>query len=176
MKTALFTLFTFLLLLSGCSNDNKNEPITQAQNKKSISSIIQDRTGNELVSYRKVILTQELFKTAISDLKEIADSISPDASKDKEQVNAWIKTLNDTEIDFDKENILLYTFEQPHLCDYKESSVLKDTNLIEITFMQTSEICADSNTIYFLAYKVSKDIEKIKIKPFASEAVTIQMR
>ena len=176
MKIAFLSIITFLLILTGCGS-SKNNPTTTPQNTKNISKIVIDRTGNKLVTYPngEVISTQELFQTTISDLEEIANAINSNASKDKEQVNSWIKALKDTNIDFEKDNILIYTFKQYSICDYKEDRILKDTKQINITFTQTNEICTDSSIIYFLAYKVSKDIEKVSIKAFEKEAVEIDM-
>ncbi len=173
MKTAFLSIITFLLILTGCgSSKNTTAP---TQNNKEISKIIVDRIGNELVTYPNVdvISTQDSFETAISNLKETANMISSNASSDKEQVNSWIKALKDTNIDFEKDNILIYTFREHSICDYKEDRVLKDTKQIDITFTQTSEICMDSSIVYFLAYKVLKNIKKIRIKAFEQESVVI---
>lgn len=176
MKTAFLSIITFLLILTGCGS-SKNNPTTTPQNTKNISKIVIDRIGNDLVAYPngEIISTQELFETTISDLKETANTINSNASKDKKQVNSWIKALKDTNIDFKKDNILIYTFREDSICNYKEDRILKDTKQINITFTQTNEICMDSSIIYFLAYKVSKDVKKVSIKAFEKEAVEIDM-
>jgi len=176
-KTVLLLISTFLLILTGCGS-SKNNPATPTQNTEKISSIIIDRIGNELVTHpdKKVISTQELFKAAISDLEETANAINSNAFKDKEKVTSWIQALKDANIDFEKDNILIYTFMHHSICEYKEDKILKNTKHIDITFTQTNEICMDANTLYYLAYKVSKDIESVGIKAFEQENVVIDMR
>ena len=176
MKTTLLLISTFLLILTGCGS-SKNNPSTPTQNTEKISKIVIDRIVNEVVTYPngEVISTQELFETAISDLEETANAINSNAFRDKEQVLSWIKALNDANIDFEKDNILIYTFGHHSICEHKEDRVLKDIKQIDITFLETNEPCLGVSTLYYLAYKVSKDIERIGIKAFEQENVVIDM-
>jgi len=178
MKTAFLSIITFLFILTGCGSSKNNPTIIPIQNTEKISQIIIDRIGNELVTHSdiKVISTQELFETAIFDLEEIINTINPNAKKDREQVRSWINALKNTNVDFNKDNILIYTFKHHSICEYKEDRILKDTKQINITFTQTNEICMDASIVYYLAYKVSKDIERVKIKAFEQESVIIDMR
>jgi hypothetical protein len=178
MKTALLLIGTFLLILTGCGSSKNNPTTPPTQNTEKISNIVIDRIGNELVTHpnREVISTQELFETTISDLEETANAIDSNAFRDKEQVLSWIKALNDVNIDFEKDNILIYTFKESSICDYKENTVLTNDKQISITFSQTSQNCDRVMILYYLAYKVSKDIEKVRIKAFDHENVVIDMK
>ena len=61
------------------------------------------------------------------------------------------------------------------ICDYKEDKILKGAKHIDIIFTQTNEICMDASILYYLAYKVSKDIKSVGIKAFEQENVIIDL-
>ena len=157
MKKILLSI-TVILTLIGCGiNKNKLEQLISKDTEK-ISKIIID-TGQIENRSPIIISTQKMFDAMISKLTE----------------TTWIKLLKDANVDFNKNNILIYTFKEASICSYKENRVLKDNKQIDITFTYTGGICMNASTVYYLAYKVSKDIEKVSIKAFEKEAVLIDM-
>jgi len=157
MKKVLLVI-TLILTLIGCViSKNKLEQLI-SKDTEEISKIIID-TGRIKNRSPNIISTQEMFDVMISELTE----------------TTWIKLLKDSNVDFNKNNVLIYTFKEASICSYKENRVLKDNQQIDITFTYTGGICMDASTVYYLAYKISKDIKKVSIKAFEKEAVIIDI-
>ena len=168
MKKVLLVI-TLILILIGCGI-NKNKLDTEK-----VSKIIIDRTGSIENRNPSIISTQKLLDITISKLEEIVDNIGSEGYKDKEQITLWINTLKNINIDFAKDNILIYTFVETSICDYKENHTLINKKKIDIIFRQTSQACDAGMILYYLAYKVSKDIEEVSIKAFEKKVVLIDM-
>ena len=154
---------------------NENIIIT----KEKISEITIDRfEDTRFLNYfdKKIITNNEELSETISLLEEISNEMYPDEYKDTEDLLLWSKELRETNIDFEKDNVLIYTFLEPWICSYAENRVLRDNKQLDITFIITSVACGSAMTGYYLAYKVSKDIEKVGIKAFNHEPIIIDMK
>jgi len=174
MKKVLLVI-TLILTLIGCgiSKNKLEQLISSVSLEISCSNLF--LPGSIENRNPSIISTQKLLNITISELEEIVDNIGSEGYKDKEQITLWINTLKNINIDFAKDNILIYTFVETSICDYKENHTLINKKKIDIIFKQTSQACDAGMILYYLAYKVSKDIEEVSIKAFEKKAVLINM-
>jgi len=166
MKKILLVI-TLILTLIGCGiNKNKLTKLISNKDTEEVSTIMIDRVMSSFpLKGINIISTQKLLDVTIFKLAKI---------KNKKQLSL-IKALQDAHVDFEKDNILIYTFRQHSICDYRVDRFSKNTQKLNIVFTQTSEICGEAAVNYYLAYRLSKDIKKVSIKAFEKETVLIDM-
>ena len=136
-------------------------PYGSIHDKEMPNVILMEGVGsfNKDITIKEVISSQDDFDTFEANLNGFA--------------NRWIKAIKKNNIDFEKNNLFIYTIHQSSICRYEIIENLKDKK-VEITFKITGMTCASSLIDYFLVYKVSKDVETIEVKAFRLNPVTIE--
>ena len=136
-------------------------PYGSIHDKEMPNVILMEGVGsfNKDITIKEVISSQDDFDTFEANLNGFA--------------NRWIKAIKKNNIDFEKNNLFIYTIHQSSICRYEIIENLKDKK-VEITFKITRKACASSFIDYFLVYKVSKDVETIEVKAFRLNPVTIE--
>jgi len=140
-----------------------------------ISNIVIYRTGSYLDQYgAKVITTQTELDAEIATLTE--NNIAA-RSIDIEQTSSLAAILESSTVDFTQENLLIHAFHYGGICDYNEDVVLKSDTAVNIALTTPSPNtpCEELVIDYYLAYKVSKEIESVTIEAFNQDDVVIDM-
>jgi len=178
MKKILLSI-SLLLILIGCNGNSDNNPKVTIPTNPKISKIIEDTIGAGDLAYPhiEVIPTQALLDAEVADLEEVANGLDSRAYEDKKLIRSWAKKLKDSNIDFTKRSLLLYTFLEHSMCEHTEKYQLKSEKEIDVLFVVGEDArCLDSQAIYYLGYSVSKDIEVVNLKLFANETIVVKMR
>ena len=148
-----------ILMLTACSKVGI-EPIMKHQ-------ISENRQITQVITKKSQLKSNKLKK-------QILGSYSLDGRNSKD---IWTK-LN-TDIDFTKDNILIYTVYQVGNCGYDEKFIKKDSQQVDIvlsTPKKSDTICTYSELNHYLIYKVSKKIKKVGIKAFRHDYVIVEMK
>jgi hypothetical protein len=105
-----------------------------------------------------------------NDLNSSAHSLM-EPSQAEASVERWIKMLKDANIDFEKNNILFYTFKSA-VCRYNDAISIEEKN-VEIKITLQSNLCGASAALFVYAYRVSKEINQIAVKVEGMDDVNI---
>ena len=143
-----------------------------ACSKVGIEPIMKHRiSGNKQITQ---VLTNKSQLKSNKLKKQILGSYALDGQNSKD---IWNK-LN-TDIDFNKDNILIYTVYQVRNCGYDEKFIKKDSQQVDIvlsTPKKSDTICTYSELNHYFIYKVSKKIKKVGIKAFKHDYVVVEMK
>jgi len=155
----------------GNSDSSATEQNTSVSQTDKVSKIIVEWTPD--INFlptptSKVIKTQDELNETIGELEVAKDS-------DSDTVESWISSLQNSDIDFEKENLITYAFLYGCIPEYKVDTALATDTQANIIMTKTREECDSAEILFYLAYKVSKDIETVQIIPFNQETVTINM-
>jgi len=173
MKKNIFILLIVIGSLLGCGGEDSVRTMPSTTNN---IFFINDKTGTTDLYISPVpiiVSSEEIFQTTLTNLNQTAQEIVGNPNKDKDMILSWIETLNNTNIDFEKENIIIYANLESSICKFKEISTQENETRIKIEFLITSKVCDTSLITYYWFYKVSKDIKQITIKPFNDAEVNI---
>jgi len=174
MKNIL-ALFITIFILVGCDINNNG---SETKSTETVTSLISDSSFSTDIFVNPssiVISSEEALQTTLADLNQTAQNISINTNQDKEMILYWIEILNNANIDFNKDNILIYTVTEGEICQFNEIITQKNETHTEIEFSLTSDMCDSSIIVYYWFYKVSKEIEQITIKPFYQTETNINM-
>jgi len=143
-----------ILMLTGCSSKVKIENISKQERIMGIVKL-DKKVFTDRVSLEKAILGLKFLSTS----KKII----------------WKKRLKD--IDFSKNNILVYSFDKCGICGYQEKFIQKSTTQADIIFrFKPKGICIHIEGYYTNVYKVSKDIKKVGVKSCDKGYVVVEMK
>jgi len=164
---ALATLYIFMFV--GCGDNDTNKPVS--------SIVIGDifKTSHFSASEKHIIVSQLQWQELIDDLNNTATSLSTMASGNAEVVYHWVSILEKTNIDFTKENILVFTDTVGGGCIVEDTITLNNDNKeAKIVINSINTTCTTAVTLYYLAYKVSKEVETIDVKVLGNDPVRIE--
>jgi len=100
-----------------------------------------------------IIETKDNFEREMLEWKDIGDT----------KVDEWVETIEETSIDWDKEMLLLYTFEESCLYDYRSVVGVTNRGAVTIKLQKVREECSDISSQYLLAYTISKEVEQLSL-------------
>jgi len=88
-----------------------------------------------------------------------------------------IKNTILSHIDFEKENILINSFNESVGCDYDEKYIKRTPSKVDIVISVKKNVaCTTMEKGYFFIYKVSKNIKKVGLKVFRHDYVVVEMK
>ncbi|MEA2028642.1 MAG: hypothetical protein U9N49_06670 [Campylobacterota bacterium] len=155
----------------------RNEyPYLNIEDKISNIVIYRTSTINKLEYGSKVISTQTELDNEIKRLEESEIRDSMDSSQGLPLITT---ILQNSDIDFTQESLVIYAFLEGGICEYNENITLISDTQVDITLSKPffdRTPCTESSTVYYLAYKVSKDIGVVGIQAFHHEYEEIKMK
>jgi hypothetical protein len=165
-------MLSFLLL--GCNGDSHDQGVTipaeqELYNKNDI--VLFGFTSNTFFLERypksQVITSKDEFDQIIDDLNG-APVLSKSSSDgiNEEVKSGWLNALNSANIDFSKDNLLMFRFTEGRLYDLKitESDIGKDKKLVVSKANPPGSMVAMSNGGLLVIYKIPKSVENIYLE------------
>ena len=187
MKYILMLMLSFLLI--GCNGDSHDQGVTipaeqELYNKNNIVlfGFIPNFSFLERYPKSQIITSKDEFDQVIDDLNHmpISDDSGSDNDIDSVTKSRWLNTLNSANIDFSKDNLLMFRFTEGKLYDLKiaESDIGKDKKLVISVTNPPGSMVAMSNGGLFVIYKISKSVENIylEILPTTSNAEKLTVK
>jgi len=106
-----------------------------------------------LANKTSIVDTEDSFDQAMLELKNVGDT----------KIDEWVETIENTSIDWNKEMLLLYTFEESCLYDYRSLVEATNRGAVTIKLHKVREECADISSQYLLAYTISKEVKQLSL-------------
>ena len=147
--------------------------LKKEKEERSDISILSAKTGalTSHDSVHKIATSQKSYQNLISELNSTIATL--DEIVDKKNIENWITTMQKAKIDFSKENILVYTLNQPSMCPYSETVSL-GYNFYSINLRRIIKTCTDASVMHYLIYRIPKELSRIFIYAFSEKIVKIQ--
>ena len=111
----------------------------------------------------KVIKTQTQLDSLVVQLKEIGDK----------KVDVWAKTLEESQIDFDKSYLVTHTFEEECIYEYASTVEANSDGEVSIRLDRVREECDSALAQYYLAHQISKEVKSLKILVTGHDPVVV---
>jgi hypothetical protein len=167
-------MLSFLLI--GCNGDDSNDQSViipaehELYNKNDIVlfGYIPNLTFLDRYPKSQVLTSKDEFDQIIDDLNQapILEEGASDNGINREFKNNWLNALNSTDVDFSKENLLMFRFTEGKLYDLKikESDIGKDKKLVISIANSPDSMAVMSNAGLLVIYKIPKSVENIYLE------------
>ncbi len=166
-------MITFLFI--GCNNTKDNAIIVPAENelynKENIIlfGYIPNFTFLNRYPQTQIISSENSFNQFIDDLNQapVIEEGNSDNGINRTIKTKWLQALENANIDFKKDNLLILRFTKGPIYDIKieESDIDQDKKIV-FSIADNKKMALTSDAGYLFIYKIPKDTESISIELF----------